>query len=134
MVTGLHRSAHLSVVTGLLSADAAPANHAERVVSVVFYVLSGLAFALVRRKRPRTPAVRRAAEWPAFESVLWRKIIAVVTTERIAYTSDPYNQKMAEVGSFCRFHRVPRGLQEKLHAYFESMCTRPSGDRRRTSA
>jgi len=89
----------VGTVTGLASTEVTPINHAERIVTVICYVLSGLAFAF---------------------------IIAVVTTERIRVANDPYRQKMAEVGSFCRFHRVPRGLQEKLHTYFESMFTNTS--------
>ena len=67
----------------------------DRIVAVILYVLAALLFALV---------------------------IATVTQQRLSYANDPYNVRMGEVNSFCLFHRVPRGLQDKLTSYFESMC------------
>jgi len=88
----------VGVVTGLNS-DVEPANFAERVTAIIVYVLSALLFALV---------------------------VAVVTQQRLAYANDAFNLKMGEVSNFCRFHRVPRGLQDKLQQFFEAMYTNTS--------
>jgi len=76
-----------------------PWNQTERVTAVIVYVLSLLLFALV---------------------------IAVVTQHRLAINSDPFNVKMVEVANFSRFHRLPRGLRDKLSTFFESMYTNTS--------
>ena len=87
----------LGLVTGI-NADVQPENHLERLVALVLYVVAVLLNAL---------------------------IVAVVTQHVIAYASDPFNTRMAEVESFCRFHRVSRGLREKTRAFFEATYTNP---------
>jgi potassium voltage-gated channel Eag-related subfamily H protein 2/potassium voltage-gated channel Eag-related subfamily H protein 7 len=88
----------VGIVTGLNS-DVLPENPAERVVSAVLYIAGALLFAF---------------------------IVAVVTQQRLSYVNDPLHMRMSEVSNFSRFHRLPRGLNEKLTDFFQSMYSNTS--------